>query len=147
MNRRPPRVVDLDAVRASRARLDALAREHPELCSPDARERAAAWLANEPDEPDDPHRGKAWPPTPGLLRPLATEQIAADRDRLARVVVDALVVGGGRTTLWDLDGVVVDPTDRATMRIVAIPYLRRGGFVRVDVDVVHLLRRPDEDNA
>lgn len=44
------RVVDLDAVRASRARLDALAREHPELCSPDARERAAAWLANEPDD-------------------------------------------------------------------------------------------------
>lgn len=50
MTGRPPRVVDLAAVRASRARLDALAREHPELCSPEARERAAAWLANEPDD-------------------------------------------------------------------------------------------------
>jgi hypothetical protein len=50
MTRRPSRVVDLDAVRASRARLDALAREHPELCSPEAQARAAAWLANEPGD-------------------------------------------------------------------------------------------------
>jgi len=54
VRRRPSRVVDLDAVRASRARLDALAREHPELCSPEAQQRAAAWLqAESDDEADD----------------------------------------------------------------------------------------------
>jgi hypothetical protein len=53
MTRRPPRVVDLVAVREARARLDALAREHPELCSPDAQARAAAWLQGEAEDDGD----------------------------------------------------------------------------------------------
>jgi hypothetical protein len=53
MTRRPPRVVDLVAVREARARLDALAREHPELCSPDAQARAAAWLQGEAEDDEN----------------------------------------------------------------------------------------------
>jgi len=46
-------VVDLVSVREARARLDALAREHPELCSPDAQARAAAWLQGEAEDDGD----------------------------------------------------------------------------------------------
>lgn len=53
MTRRPPRVVDLVAVVEARARLDELAREHPELCSPDAQARAAAWLVTDSDDDDE----------------------------------------------------------------------------------------------
>lgn len=44
------KVVDLVAVRASLARLDDLAREHPELTTKEAAERAAAWLAKQADD-------------------------------------------------------------------------------------------------
>ena len=55
------RVVDLDAVRASRARLAALASAHPELLDREHRERLAAALAegindeeeDEEEAPDD----------------------------------------------------------------------------------------------
>ena len=40
------RVVDLDAVRAARVRLDALAEAHPELLNDENRERLAAALAD-----------------------------------------------------------------------------------------------------
>jgi hypothetical protein len=40
------RVVDLDAVRAAGARLDALAMAHPELLTDENRERLAAALAD-----------------------------------------------------------------------------------------------------
>lgn len=66
------RVVDLDAVRASRVRLDALAIAHPELLSDENRARLAVALAdlkgcdvdenddeNEEESPDDVGKRKA----------------------------------------------------------------------------------------
>lgn len=74
MTRRPPRVVDLDAVRASRARLDALVREHPELCSPEAQARAAAWLAGEANNNEEP--------MPDVETEKVLQKIVRDRDRV-----------------------------------------------------------------
>lgn len=59
----------------------------------------------------------------------------ADLARIRRVVVAALRERG-EARVVDLDGVVVDPVDRMTLRVLVLPGLRASGVVVVDGAVV-----------
>jgi hypothetical protein len=63
----------------------------------------------------------------------------ADLARVRDAVVDTLRARG-EVRVVDLDGVVVDPVDRMTLRVLVLPGLHASGVVVVDGAVVHEAR-------